>query len=558
MHEVPNASQDKQFSVEGMIIDPLNNQIFPGRVNIQDGIIFGIERLNEIKPGCFITPGFVNTHVHIESGKMTPGEFARQVVTTGIVATVSDPHEIANVCGVAGIEWMIKEAKRTPLKINYGVPSCVPATNPEIETAGASLDAKIVAELIGQPEFLYLAEMMNYPGVLMNDPEVHAKLHAAIKAGKRIDGHAPGLIGEDIKRYAAAGISSDHECTTLEEARQKAQRDMLIQIREGSAAKNFESLFQIMAEYPKQVAFCTDDSEPQHITDQLQPHMRRLLARGFSPLDIYRAASVNPALHYGLNVGLLRVGDPADFNVINNAKSPHFEILKTYINGELVAQEGQSLLEYQPPLSIINNFHAQPITKEVLSVQRASDTIRVIGIIPGELISEELFEKTPNAKDGSVQSDTQRDILKLVCLNRYTDHAEPAIAFVKGLGLKRGAVASTVGHDCHNIIAAGCSDEEIARAINAVIKAKGGVCVVDGNEETVISLPIAGLMSDQNSESFIPAYRAVEEKACSLGSSLSSVFMALSFLPLSVIPDLKLTDKGLFKTSDFRHVSVFV
>lgn len=516
-----------------------------GRIN--SSTILGKE--NKALP--YVLPGFVDAHVHIESSMLTPSQFARMAVVHGTVATVSDPHEIGNVLGLSGVEYMIKDSQRTPFKFCFGAPSCVPATI--FETAGASIDLKDIRTLLGMREVGYLAEMMNYPGVLNEDPDIMAKLALAKAFNKPIDGHAPGLRGEAAKKYVDAGISTDHECFTYEEAYEKLSYGMDILIREGSAAKNFDALIPLIAEYPTRIMFCSDDKHPDSLEEgHINSLVKRALGLGYDLFDILQAACLNPVLHYRLLVGLLRDGDPADFIVVDNLTD--FTILQTYLNGELVAEHGKSLL---PDLRSehVNNFNctAKVPADFVCEAPEGSVSLRIIEALDGQLITPALWEEV-QTQNGTIESDISRDILKITVVNRYKN-APVAVAFVRNFGLKEGAIASTVGHDSHNIIAVGCDDASICKAVNTVIAMRGGIAAVGTEETHQLALPIAGLMTDVDGYAISKEYTLLDQFVKSeLKSTLTSPFMTLSFMALLVIPSLKLSDKGLFDGDQFSFV----
>lgn len=543
------------FTVSGRLIDVFQRRIYPADILVKDGRIVAIDEVLSA-PDRYILPGFVDAHIHIESSMLVPTSFAQVAVLHGTVGTVSDPHEIANVCGMEGVQYMIDNAKLSPFKFFFGAPSCVPATS--FETAGATLDAKDVAALLSSDDIWYLSEMMNYPGVLHKDPEVMAKIAAAHKVGKPVDGHAPGLRGETAAAYASAGITTDHECFTLDEALDKVAVDMNILIREGSAAKNYEALHPLLGQHPDKVMFCSDDKHPDELViNHINAVVKRSLAKGYDLYDVLRAASVHPVMHYKLPVGLLRVGDPADFIVIDSPAQ--FNILQTYIDGQLVCDNGRSMLQFietQP----INNFHALPRTASEFALPAigAAPVIRVIEAIEGQLVTNEI-QAPAKVVDGFIVSDTERDILKLAVVNRYETKADIAVAFIKNFGLKHGAIASTVGHDCHNIIVVGVDDGSICKAVNALVGSKGGISVVspEGNVSDM-PLPVAGLMSTNNAYEVADAYKFVDRKAKELGTTLHAPFMTLSFMALLVIPALKLSDKGLFDGGSFRFADVQV
>jgi adenine deaminase len=482
---------------------------------------------------------------------LVPSEFARAAVVHGTVATVSDPHEIGNVLGVEGVRYMLDNAEGVPLKFNFGAPSCVPATS--FETAGAEITADEVAELLDDPRIRYLSEMMNFPGVLHGDGQVAAKLDAAKKRGKPIDGHAPGLRGEQAEAYIAAGISTDHECFTKEEADDKLRFGAKILIREGSAARNFDALYPLLDERPDRVMLCSDDKHPDELlAGHINLLVRRAVARGVAPMHALRAACVNPVEHYGLDVGLLRVGDPADFIEVDNLEN--FNVLRTWIDGRLVAENGRTTIPQSRP-AVVNRFSARPVKPEQFAVAAESDQVNVIEAIDGQLITRR-HVMPAKIVGGQAVADPSRDLLKLVVVNRYAD-APPAVAFIQGFGLRSGALASSVAHDSHNIVAVGASDEELRRAVNLVIEARGGLSVVSEAGDEVLPLPVAGLMATGSCEEVGRAYEKLDRLAKQLGSPLRAPFMTLSFMALLVIPDIKLSDKGLFDGGRFEFLPLF-
>lgn len=538
--------------ISGNVVDVVNQEIFSGEITIKDGRIKHIIR-RPVARDTYIIPGFVDAHIHIESSMLIPSEFARLAVVHGSVATVSDPHEIANVLGTSGVKYMIENGKKVPFKFYFGAPSCVPAT--KFETAGAEIGVTEIEELMQWSEIKYLAEMMNFPGVLFGDPEVVAKIAIAKKYHKPVDGHAPGLRGDDARRYIEAGISTDHECFTEGEALDKLQFGMKILIREGSAAKNFEALIPLMNTYPDQMMFCSDDKHPNELVlGYLNNIAARAVAKGISPMKVLRAMSYNPVKHYGLDLGLLQPNDPADFIEVNNLKE--FRVLSTYINGELVAENGKSVIESISE-KVLNHFDSKMISENDIQVLgNAGDKVRIIEALDGQLITHELIEEL-EVKEGALQSDVNRDILKLVVINRYRV-AKPAIAFVKNFGLKQGAIASSVAHDSHNIIAVGVNDMEIVQAINLIIESKGGVSWSDLKDQLVLSLPVAGLMSTEDGYEVAKKYALLDEKSKKAGATLAAPYMTLAFLALLVIPELKLSDKGLFDGKRFGFTSLVV
>lgn len=543
-------------TITGQLVDVWQKRIYPARVTISNGKIESVTPVENAGNQLYILPGFIDSHVHIESSMLVPSEFARLAVVHGTVATVSDPHEIANVCGIAGVNYMIENGQTVPFKFYFGAPSCVPATT--FETAGATLNAAEVTSLLQRPEVRYLSEMMNFPGVLYKDPQVMEKIEAARMAGKPVDGHAPGLRGAQAAEYIRAGlpegqvgISTDHECFTIEEALDKLQYGMKIIIREGSAARNFEALIPLLKDYPDRILFCSDDKHPDSLVDG---HMNQLCARavakGIDLFHVLQAACVNPVLHYKLDVGLLRPGDPADFIIVNNLEQ--FAVQQTWINGQQVAANGQSLIQTQRA-PVINNFHCQPVQPAALAVPATgAATVPVIEALDGQLITNKLY-LAPKIQDGHMVSDPQRDILKIVVLNRYHS-APPAVTFIKNFGLQEGAIASSVAHDSHNIVAVGVSDEAIATAINLIIEKQGGVSCVSSNASAVLPLPVGGLMSNEDGYQVAQQYTTIDAMAKSLGSTLAVPFMTLSFMALLVIPHLKLSDLGLFDGDTFQLI----
>ena len=539
--------------IQGQIIDIHLRRIFPGEVQVSQGRIKGIRPLASA-PQRYILPGLVDAHVHIESSMLVPSEFARLAVVHGTVATVSDPHEIANVLGIAGVEYMIQNGRLTPFKFYFGAPSCVPATG--FETAGASIDASGVKTLLNMPEIKYLAEMMNYPGVLMADKEVMAKISIAQQLGKPIDGHAPGVIGVDAQRYFGAGISTDHECFTYEEALEKLKLGVKIIIREGSAAKNFNALIELLPQYPAQIMFCSDDKHPD---DLINGHINQLIARalmnGCDLYDTIRAATLNPVQHYHLEVGLLREGDPADLIIVEDLST--FEVVETYINGQMVARRGQTLLD-AVKAEVPNHFNTEIKTPADFVVKaRTGAAVRVIEALNGEIVTRSATVKLP-ISDACVCSDPAQDVLKIAVVNRYKN-ATPAIAFIKNFGLKEGAIASCVGHDSHNIIAVGVDDASLCAAVNAIIRNRGGISAVNSEGEKVLPLPVAGIMTNADGYQTAKLYSEIDGFVKNtLGSTLSAPFMTLSFMALLVIPDLKISDLGLFSGKEFSFVELFI
>jgi adenine deaminase len=539
--------------IEGNIVDAELKKIFFGEITVEDAKIISIEKIAEQQQGHpFILPGFIDSHVHIESSMLIPSEFAKLAVVHGTVATVSDPHEIANVCGIEGVEYMIENGKTVPFKFNFGAPSCVPAT--VFETTGASLDAVAVENLLAKDEILYLSEMMNFPGVLNHDKEVFSKINSAKKYNKPVDGHAPGLMGNDAKKYIEAGISTDHECFTKGEALNKLNHGMKILIREGSAAKNFEALIGLLNDYEDEIMFCSDDKHPDNLVKgHINELCRRAIAKRIDIFKVLKAACINPVKHYKLNVGLLKQGDPADCIMVENLND--FKVIATYINGELVAEKGISKIETQTA-RVINNFDCSKKNPADFIIANKDFKGQVIDALDGQLITGKLAA-APKEINGLLNSDVEKDILKIAVVNRDQD-APVSIAFIKNFRLKKGAIASSVGHDSHNIIAVGVDDESLCEAINLVIENKGGISVADSSSPSlnqILPLPVAGLMSNEDGYEVAEKYTEIDRAAKELGSHLSAPFMTLSFMALLVIPHLKLSDKGLFDGDSFRLIN---
>lgn len=542
---------NKRFNISGKLVDVIGRRIYGASIYVENGVITNIKELTKTD-GDYILPGLIDAHVHIESSMLIPTSFARAAVRNGTVATVSDPHEIANVMGVEGVDYMIENSKKSAFKFYFGAPSCVPAT--PFETSGAIINSDDIRKLMLNPDIYYLAEMMNFPGVIFKDEEVIKKITYAHQVNKPIDGHAPGLSGEDMVKYASHKITTDHECTSVDEALSKIQNGMKIQIREGSAAKDFENLFPLLITHPENVMFCTDDCHPD---DLVKGHINKIISRavqqGADVFDVISAATKNPKLHYGLHTGLLQTGDSADFIMVDNLED--FNVKKTYIDGELVFENGFVLINKitEKP---INNFNCSPISSQDILVPKQSDKIRVIVAKDGDLITGSEIV-TPKVENGYVVSDLERDILKIVVVNRY-NQSNPQIGFIKNFNLKRGAIAGSIAHDSHNIIAIGVSDAEIVSAINKIIENKGGIIACDSDNFEILKLNVAGLMSTMEAEEVADKYHKVHTLAKEFGSKLTAPFMTMAFMALLVIPDLKIGDKGLFDVSKFNFTDLFV
>lgn len=538
-------------TISGNIVDVVSKSIFKAVLQIDNGKIIDIKPADEVEEQ-FIIPGFVDAHIHIESSMMLPSEFARYSVIHGTVACVCDPHEIANVCGVSGVDYMIKNGKHSPMKFYFGAPSCVPST--QFETSGAELNAETVEKLLMRDDIYFLAEMMNFPGVIHKNKEVYAKLDAAKRIGKPIDGHAPELRGEDLIAYAAGGITTDHECMTIAEAEAKMALGMTVQIREGSAAKNFDDLLSLLDNHSDNIMFCSDDKHPDDLmkNGHIDALVRRAVAKGYDPIEVLRICSLTPIKHYKLDVGLLQLGDDADFVVVNNLTD--FDVKATYIRGEKVSENGIPTFPRYVPSELINQFNVQKVTAAQLRVVPGKGLLKVIHVDDGQLFTHQILCE-PKVVAGNIVSDVENDVLKLVVYNRYQPSV-PAIGFIRNIGLKRGALASTVAHDSHNIVAVGTSDDEIASAINQIIDSKGGILACEGNKTCLLSLPVGGLMSDAEGSKIAQQYEEVDAMAKELGSTLHAPFMTVAFMSLLVIPELKLGDKGLFDGKNFRFVEL--
>ena len=551
------------FSIIGNLIDIKNRKIFSAEIVVEEQKIISITAMPGLNSTNYILPGFIDAHIHIESSMLVPSEFARLAVVHGTVATVSDPHEIANVCGMEGVEFMIRNGNTVPFKYYFGAPSCVPAT--KFETAGAVIDANGVHELLKRDEIVYLSEMMNFPGVLYEDEEVMKKLAFAKQYNKPVDGHSPGLRGEAAKKYIDAGITTDHECFTKEEAMDKLQHGMKIIIREGSAAKNFEVLIDLLNDHPGKIMFCSDDKHPDSLVEgHINQLCARAVAKGIDVFNVLEAACINPVYHYNLNVGLLKVNDYADFIVVKDLEK--FDVLQTYINGQLVAENGKTRIVRPAQKGTdsetsdareVNNFNCLKKRKVDFEVKAqnslAEDSgIPVIEALDGQLITNKILTSARN-NNGILGSNVDEDILKIVVVNRYHD-APVSKAFIKNFGLKKGAIASSVAHDSHNIVAVGVDDESLCQAVNLVIENEGGVSCV-GNKDMILPLPVGGLMSKDDGYVVAEKYAAIDKAAKDLGCTLSAPFMTLSFMALLVIPQLKISDLGLFDGDEFKLIT---
>jgi adenine deaminase len=538
------------MTVKGQLIDIHKQKIYKADISIRKG---RIKRINQSESAerSFIIPGLIDAHVHIESSMLTPGSFAMACVPHGTIGVVSDPHEIASVLGIKGVEYMIEDSKRVPVKFWFGAPSCVPAT--QYETSGGKIDVNDISRLLSRKEVKYLAEMMNYPGVIYENEDVLLKIEEAKKAGKVIDGHAPGLTGTELKKYVEAGISTDHECSTLEEAKEKINLGMRILIREGSAARNIDALKDLYKTDPDKIMLCSDDLHPEMLEKRhINKLMARLIKEGYDLFDVIRSATINPAQHYGLDAGMLRVGDRADFIVIDSIEE--MNVLETWIKGEKVYDRGKVLFKYRPGGSI-NMFNCSDINTDDLIIKNKGHKFRIIRAFDGELLTkEEINEKVDSTL---IEPVPEKDILKIVVKDRYND-APPAIGFIRGFGIKEGAFASSVAHDSHNIIAIGTNNIDIVSAVNEIVRIKGGLAVSSGNKTTSLTLDIAGIMSAKTCMEVASSYKILSDRVKSMGCKMSAPFMSLSFMALLVIPELKISDKGLFDGKQFRPVQLFL
>lgn len=538
----------------GNIVDVRNSEIYYGNVIVDKGIIASIERFGEedsVKP--YILPGFIDAHVHIESSMVTPGYFAEHVVKYGTVGVIADPHEISNVCGIDGFDYMYTEAENAPVNIFYAVPSCVPAT--PFETSGANFSAEIIQRVFENYNVVALAEMMNFPGVINQFPDVIQKLDVAKRFNKPIDGHAPALSGDGLRNYASQGITTDHEAFTYEEGKEKIRAGMKIQIREGSAARNFEALHQLIDEFPDKVMFCTDDAHPDTlIGGHIDRIVRLAIAKKHNLFNVLKASSINAIDHYGLSVGDLTVNSSADFIIVDNLVD--FNVAKTIIKGKSAYSE-DVVDELFSGDRVVNNFKIDGLTVDKLQIPATERNVRIIKALDGELITEQIIDTLPN--DGKfLLPDIKKDYLKLVVVNRYDGNSLPALGFINGFNLKQGAIAGSVAHDSHNIICIGTSDEFILKAINAVIESEGGIVFVDANSIAQVPLPVAGLMANLSVQRMAELYAAIDQKVKDAGCTFKAPFMTLAFMSLLVIPSLKLGDKGLFDVNKFEFVDLYV
>jgi adenine deaminase len=538
------------MKVSGKLVDIHTGDIYPACISIKDGKIENIEKVNSA-PNVFIMPGLIDSHIHIESSMVTPGAFAMAAVKHGTCGVVSDPHEIANVLGIKGVEFMINDAKKVPLNFFFGAPSCVPATI--YESNGANLDHTEVRRLLKMHEIKYLSEMMNFPGVIHDDTEVIKKLNYAKELGKPIDGHAPGLTGKSLQKYIKAGISTDHECSSLKEAREKISLGMKILIREGSAAKNLNSLKALFNTNPDMVMLCSDDLHPEMLQKRhINKLIAGLIADRFNEFDVIRSATVNPSEHYTLDAGLLRPGDSADFIVVDSLDK--MNVQETWIRGKKVFSNGKVLFKYQEGRPI-NKFNCSKVNESDIKVKNKYSDLRIIVAEEGELVTAEIHGSSGGSE--YVTPDIGSDVLKIVVKDRYKDFP-PSVGFIKGFGLKQGAFASSIAHDSHNIISVGTNDRDIVNSINEIVRMKGGLAVSSGKTRESLKLNIGGIMTTRSVDEIAHDYDKLNLLVNSFGSEMKAPFMTLSFMALLVIPDLKIGDQGLFDVKKFEQVSLFV
>ena len=537
------------MKIYGRLVNIHKRDIYPAEITVSEGKIESIERIQN-SPDLYILPGLIDSHIHIESSMITPGAFGYEAVKHGTVGVVSDPHEIANVLGWEGVKYMIRDAAKSPVRFWFGAPSCVPAT--DFETSGASISEKDIEKIISLPEIKYLSEVMNFPGVILNDKEILRKLAAARKCGKPIDGHAPGLRGDDLKKYISAGITTDHECSTLEEAKEKISFGMKILIREGSAARNLDALKELFNFNPGMIMLCSDDLHPEMLSaGHINKLIGRLITEGYDLFNVIRSATINPVTHYKLDSGVLQSNDSADFIVVGSLEA--MDVKETWIKGIKVFDNGVRNFDYKPGIPL-NNFRCSPVDKHDIKVEASSRKMNVIQAYDGELLTKQILLNVVPGDE--IKSEPLNDILKIVVKDRYND-SPPAAGFIRGFGLKEGAFASTIAHDSHNIICVGVNDNDITSAINELIKLKGGLAVSINGTTTSLQLNIGGIMTTRPCGDVAVEYRFLNDLVRSRGCKMMAPFMTLSFMALLVIPDLKIGDRGLFDVNLFRPVPLF-
>jgi adenine deaminase len=545
------------------IVDVFSGEVKAGAVAIAGGRIAGIgdyaARTTIDLGGRYIAPGFIDSHVHIESAMTCVGEFARAVAVRGTTAVVADPHEIANVLGAAGVRHMLASAEHQPVRILFTLPSCVPAT--EMETAGARLTAADLEPFFAEPAVVGLGEMMNYPGVLAGDPEVLNKIAAARRHGKPVDGHAPGLAGKGLAAYVAAGIGSDHECTTAAEALEKLAAGMQIMIRQGTGARNLEALLPVVSERnARRLMWCTDDRHPHDLLTEghIDSMVAAAVRAGLELVTAVRMATLNPAERFGLShLGAIAPGRQADLVVFSDPGCQRIE--EVYVGGRPVAQDGRMVAGVPAPATVpvppSMSLGSQALD---FSVPAGGRQVRVIDLIPDQILTRHSLEPAP-VEAGRLVSDPRRDLLKIAVVERHTGSGRIGLGMVRGFGLRQGALASSVAHDSHNILVVGVTDAEMRAAVAEVAAMGGGIAAaVGGRTAAKLPLPVAGLMSLEPMQAVSDAMDRLVQTAREFGSPLKEPFMALSFLALPVIPELKITDRGLVDVLQFQHVGLFV
>ncbi|MEM4524889.1 MAG: adenine deaminase [Methanothermobacter sp.] len=534
--------------LKGNILNVFTGDIYPAEIIIENGMIKIVRKIKGDFDGILL-PGFIDAHTHIESSLMTPSSFAEATIPHGTTAVISDPHEIANVMGLEGIDFMIEDSKRVPLKFFFTAPSCVPST--EFETAGARIGINEIEALLERDEIVALGEMMDFPSVISEDPQVIEKIKAAKRACKPIDGHAPLLSGDDLCRYVEKGISTDHESVYAEEAREKIELGMKIMVREGSSAKNLQELAKVGGDF-----LVSDDMEPG---DLIEGHMDAILRKaveyGIDEVEAVRMVTINPADHYSLDFGAIAPGKSADIVLVDNLKN--FTVKKVFINGELVAKDGEKLFkvkgkERTPPQGKIR---IKGLESSRLGIRASGNRarVRVIKVFEGQIITSESIHELP-IRDGIVQPLPEDDILKVSVIDRY-GHGNIGNGFVEGFGIQEGALASTVAHDSHNLIVVGTSTDYMMRAVEILRRSGGGLVAVALDESMHLRLPVAGLMSHERVNILACKARQLNDFVADMGSSLSNPFMTMSFLSLLVIPQLRLSDRGLFNVEERRFVN---
>ena len=569
------------MSFTAYILDVITDTIYPARITIENGLFkevtpITLDEKYEVDVEGLIVPGFIDSHIHIESSMITPAQFARIAVRHGTTAVVCDPHEIANVLGIDGVEAMIENAKQVPFNFYFTAPSCVPATS--FETSGATLDSSDVEYLLKKDEIVALGEMMNFPGVINDDEEVVRKLELAKQYGKPIDGHAPLLSGEDLDKYLEHGISTDHECSNIVEAVEKKLKGMKIMVRDGSSAMNMEGLFDIYKDdlflhyeeefnvfknifgnriYSPLFDFIVSDDK--HPNDLIKGHLnlsiKKAVDLGIDVLKAIHMVTINPAQHYKLNCGAIMAGVKADFIVVDSIYKG--KVLKTFIGGECVF-DGENVLFDVPEIEAANTINASKKTAADFDIHYDGDEceVNVIESLDGELLTKKVTAKL-NVKDRIVQADINQDVLKIAVVERYGGDTV-ANAFIKGFELKNGAIASSIAHDSHNIIVIGCDSETMAQAVNQIIDDGGGISIVSSDFNHSLALPIAGLMSNEDAYDVAHNVGILRSMARDLGCQLEAPFLTMAFMALLVIPSIKISDKGLFDGDNFEFMDVII